>query len=88
MAHGFVRVQHVSIGRWNRSVCWSWTRGTRFRAWVESDGVVVWADDGFDTLSRAFDEARRIADAFTITAEKGQRHRSWSEVVEEAGEAL
>jgi hypothetical protein len=75
MARGFVRCRQL---RGNGSLYYA--------AHVVSQGLVVWADDGWPSLREALEDTRRIAAAFSITSDKGQKHRPWRDVVEEAAD--
>jgi hypothetical protein len=44
----------------------------------------VWRDDGWGTLAEAMDATRPIVAAFSITDAKGQKHRTWEAIVDEA----
>lgn len=62
--------------------------GMRWRARAVSQGVTVWADDGWASLSEAMQVTASIVSAFETTDRLGQLHRPWSVIVDEAAADL
>lgn len=65
------------------------TRGEmRWRAHVVPQGITVWADNGWASLSEAMQVTASIVSAFETTDRLGQLHRPWSVIVDEAAADL